>query len=312
MVRSALLLILCLWLAACGASGAPATRLVAAATPVLATPPLPLARLAPPGPALLGAGVRRVSEDDGARRFREPVVEPKQTRAVVLLYHGFDDGRGKLSVKSSAFERQLQWLEDNHVEVVSTSELLDFLEGRRWLPARVAVITIDDGRESVYRHAWPILERRGLRFTVGLPTGVLTRPGKARVMSWDQVRQMVASGLCEVASHGHMHRNLVQLEGQKLFEELTLSRRIVERETGRPPVAYFYPLGAFDRRAARQVQGAGYRAAFRASGAPVALASGSRFWLPRASVVYRQGGVIAQYFEAGFGDGAPSLRASLP
>ncbi|MCA9596232.1 MAG: polysaccharide deacetylase family protein [Myxococcales bacterium] len=298
-----------LFLLGCGGAVTPRTKLVATSPAVLPAPRVHLARLTPPGPARLGAGVRRLSAEPAARRFREPVVAPEHTRAIVLLYHGFDDGRDKLSVKSSAFERQLGWLADNHVEIVSTSELLDYLEGRRWLPERVAVITIDDGRRSVFRRAWPILARHGARFTVGLPTGVLSDPKNAPVMSWSEVRQMVASGLCEVASHGHMHRSLPKLEGKKLAEELNLSRRIIERETGRPPVAYFYPLGAFDRGAARQVERAGYRAAFRASGAPVTLGSGSRFWLPRASVVYRQGGVIAQYFDDAFADGAVARRA---
>jgi peptidoglycan/xylan/chitin deacetylase (PgdA/CDA1 family) len=234
-------------------------------------------------------------------RFHEPLAPREKTRAIVLLYHAFNRGAQQLSLKSSDFERQLEWMENNHVEIVSTSELLDFLEAKRDLPERVAVITLDDGLESVYRHAWPILKRHKTRFTLGLPTGMIEHPRGAPVMSWDQVREMVASGLCEVASHGHMHRRLKGLSGRLLHEEVELSRDLITERIGAPPVAYFYPLGAFDPASAKALRDAGYRAAFRASGAPIAAGSSSPMWLPRLTLFRGESWLtVANYFTPRF------------
>ncbi len=233
-------------------------------------------------------------------RFEQPLVEPEETRAVVLLYHAFDRGTAPLSVRSRNFEKQLRWLQAEKVEIVHTSELLEFLEGSRRLPKRVAVITIDDGLKSVFEKAWPILKQLSVKFTLGLPTGVMEDPKNAPVMTWDQVRVMTASGLCEIASHGHMHRRLVGLEGRRLFEELELSRQIIQRQLGSEPVAYFYPLGAYDTRSAGEVEKRGYRAGFRASGAPVALGASSSFWIPRTSVFHDDGAHIGYYFSQRF------------
>jgi peptidoglycan/xylan/chitin deacetylase (PgdA/CDA1 family) len=216
---------------------------------------------------------------------------------VVFLYHAFNRGAQPLSVRTRDFDAQLAWLEDNRVDVVSTSELLDFLEGQRALPARVAVIHIDDGLASVYSKAWPILKHRNVRFSVGIPTGMLEDPKNAPVMTWEHVREMVASGLCEVASHGHMHRRLVGLTGKRQWEELELSRDLIRERIGAPPVAYFYPLGAYDSLAASAAARAGYRAAFRATGAPIAAGAGSAFWLPRVSIFHGESaGVLSHYF----------------
>lgn len=269
----------------------------------LPRPPLPATRamaveapsVSPPEPALASAPT------PAQREFAEPVVPRSETRALVLLYHAFNRGAQPLSVRARDFDEQLGWLADNHVEIVSTSELLDFLEGKLALPARVAVISIDDGLASVYSKAWPILKRRQVRFTVGIPTGMLEDPQNAPVMTWEQVREMVASGLCEVASHGHMHRRLVNLSGKRRWEELELSRDLIRERVGAAPVAYFYPLGAYDPVSAEAVQKAGYRAAFRATGAPIAAGSGSHYWLPRVSIFHGEpAGVLAHYFRPKF------------
>jgi len=269
-----------------GPVAAPPTRTVASDPPRLSAPE-------PRGEPSPGPSARRT--------FAEPVVPRSETRANVLLYHAFNRGAQPLSVSTRDFEAQLAWLAEHRVEVVTTSELLDFLEGSLALPARVAVISIDDGLISVYSKAWPILKQRGVRFTIGLPTGMLEDPKNAPVMSWEQVREMVASGLCEVASHGHMHRRLVNLEGKRQWEELELSRDLIRERVGSPPVAYFYPLGAYDPPSAKAVQKAGYRAAFRATGAPIAAGAGSSFWLPRVSIFHGESaGVLSHYYGAKF------------
>lgn len=247
-----------------------------------------------PAPAASGAA----AAEPPRASFREPIAPRSETRVVVLLYHAFNRGPQPLSVRATDFDEQLGWLEDNHVEIVSTSELVSFVHGELDLPARAAVITIDDGLASVYEHAWPVLRRRGVKFTLGLPTGTLEEPKNAPVMTWAQVNEMVASGLCELASHGHLHRSLVNLSGPKLREEIELSAELIGERTGRAPVAYFYPLGAYDAHSSRALKGAGYRAAFRASGAPIAAGSGSPYWLPRVSVFHGEGGASLSRFFA--------------
>src|SRR4029077_11447061 len=121
------------------------------------------------------------------------------------------------------------------------------------------------GFQSVYAAAWPVFRARRTRFTVGLVTGLIEDPKNAPVMTWDEVREMTGSGLCEVASHGHMHRALAAFSGRLMTEEIELSRDLIREPLGRPPVAYFYPLGSFSPRTAHELSKAGYRAAFRAT-----------------------------------------------
>jgi len=226
-------------------------------------------------------------EKSAARVLEQPLVDPSETRALVLMYHSFDRGSADLTVDGWQLDRQLTWLRENDIEIVTTSELVSFLHGERKLPARVAVVTIDDGDKSVYKVAWPVLRKNKAPFTLGLPTKLMQENKKHRMLTWDQVREMVASGLCEVGSHGHEHKSIVHFSDARAKRELETSRDILERETGQRPVAYFYPLGSFDARTSEIVEKVGYRAAFKATGAPVARNCHSLYSIPRVGIIHR-------------------------
>ncbi len=66
--------------------------------------------------------------------------------------------------------------------------------------------------------------------------------GRALFMTWDQVRHLAASGMA-IGSHTHDHRRLASLMEEEQRRELAESRRILERELGRPVEALAYPFG---------------------------------------------------------------------
>ena len=211
----------------------------------------------------------------------------EQTRLLVLMYHTFNRGSGDLSVDDFQLENQLSWLASNHVEIVALSDVIRFLDGKITLPAKVAVITIDDGDKSVYKIAWPILQRHRAPFTLALPTKLMQENKRHRMLTWDQVREMKISGLCDVASHGHEHRSIVYLSDREALAQLEESKRILREQTGQEPSTFFYPLGAFDDRTSALVRKAGFAAAFKATGAPIASDCCDRYALPRVGIAHR-------------------------
>ncbi|MBX3181391.1 MAG: polysaccharide deacetylase family protein [Polyangiaceae bacterium] len=229
---------------------------------------------------------------DAGPRFREPVVDVGETRAVVLLYHGFDRGKDPLSVASRHFREQMVWLRENQVEAVWPSQLVRFLRGELRLPRRVAVITIDDGMASVYSKAWPILRELGVPFSLGITTALVEERHR-EAMRWPQIEEMLASGLVEIASHGHRHRGLANVSRRLLDEELERSRELLEQRLGVTPRVYYYPLGSLNSRVRDHVLSAGYEAAFTATGAPIAFGSAHLGAIPRTSVFY--GDTLGQF-----------------
>jgi peptidoglycan/xylan/chitin deacetylase (PgdA/CDA1 family) len=268
-------------LAACAAPPAPP-----------AIPPAPVAAIAPepdpepepepdPDPEPLVAAIAPAPAPPPPAL---PAPAPRaQVRAVVLVYHMLGSMESEMAVEPAAFEEQMRFLVDHGVPVVRTSELASFLEGARPMPERVAVIQLDDGHVSVRSRAFPVLARLGLPFTIALNTAALEEH-RREAMTWDAVREMLASGLCEIASHSHIHGHMERLTDARNRSEAELSRTVIEARTGVHPEAFVYPFGGHDERVRQTIEDAGYRLAFGVSGVP-ARADSPRFDVPRVGVM---------------------------
>lgn len=174
----------------------------------------------------------------------------------ILCYHRFvpgaGTGGGKMVVSAASFGAQLDWLARNDYHVVPLSRLSAFLRGRQALPKRTVVITIDDGYESVYRVALPLLRQYGFPATLFVYTDFVGAPD---ALSWSQLQDIAASGLVEVQAHSKSHRNLIERSAvdsdatyrQMLDVEARTPRELIERRLAQPVHAYAYPYGDADQ-----------------------------------------------------------------
>ena len=64
-----------------------------------------------------------------------------------------------------------------------------------------------------------------------------------RMMSWEEARTMVGSGLVTMGAHAVTHRNLKHLPIAEARHEIVESRRILERELGTTVDLFAYPFG---------------------------------------------------------------------
>jgi len=99
-------------------------------------------------------------------------------RLLVLSYHGVQDGslrRDALPqtfVSVTDFARQLQAIRQRY-HIIDAEALRSCLTGGPGLPPQSALITFDDGYESFYRLAQPVLESLGIRTVVFVSTRYL-------------------------------------------------------------------------------------------------------------------------------------------
>ena len=187
---------------------------------------------------------------------------------VILAYHKVQSRPelGGTWLTPRAFRRQMEVISSSGLPVLYLTDYLEAL-GRGGETGRGVVLTFDDGYESVYTGAWPVLRELGFPATVFLVTGSMGRPndwemplarGAFSHLSWDQAREMGADGLVRFGSHGVSHRELTALSDGELEEELRESRRAIAEELGRAPEAFCYPFGRFDQRVLRALREAGY------------------------------------------------------
>jgi len=124
------------------------------------------------------------------------------------------------------------------------------------------VLCFDDNTTGIYEFAFPELARRGYPFVVSAHTKYVgVRTGKSHC-TWEQLREMEASGLARVVSQTHTHPpDLRTLSDDALRREMRESKMRHEQNLLRTARFLTYPSGKWDGRVARTASEAGYRLA---------------------------------------------------
>jgi peptidoglycan/xylan/chitin deacetylase (PgdA/CDA1 family) len=176
------------------------------------------------------------------------LLQPKSAAsgATLLIYHRIDGSTSnELDLAPAAFARQIDLLAGH--DVVSLDAALDRLDAGDTTPS--VVLTFDDGFDDVYTNAWPLLRERALPFTIYLASAFMGRQMKwasststgepGHGLTWDQLREMVDSGLCTIGNHTHHHVRPEVLTAA----ELDACTAEIEAQLGVTPRHFTYPWG---------------------------------------------------------------------
>ncbi|MCL2689577.1 MAG: polysaccharide deacetylase family protein [Chitinispirillia bacterium] len=202
-----------------------------------------------------------------------------------LLLHSVDE-KPRLSMSSYSKERFrafLDYLENNNIESVTVGqhnscqfsvvgfqqnkELNNVENGDRH---KKIAITFDDGLQSFYDNAFPLLEEKNIKSTIFPVAGLVGKTGGWDVMG--RTSHMSAAMLREIAMKGHeigshslTHANLVWLGDDDLKKELCGSKAILEDITGIPVRSISFPFGSWNKRVWEMAKSVGYEyaAAYR-------------------------------------------------
>lgn len=196
-------------------------------------------------------------------------VRPGRDILPVLNYHAVDGDPSPTSLPPELFRMQMDILAIRGWRAVTFGEAVEILARHGPLPRRTAALTFDDGMETVFTAAFPVLKERGFKATVFLTTGtegnrvswerddsIKARP----LMSKDQVRALHEAGF-EIGGHTRTHPHLTECDDPALESEIAGNRDDVASITGSPPRTFAYPYGDHDDRVVEAVRRAGYAGA---------------------------------------------------
>lgn len=197
----------------------------------------------------------------------------------VLMYHFFYDakkgekGADNNWMEVSAFEEQMKYLSDNNYYFPTWSEVEDYIDGKKTLPQKSVVITIDDGDATFIKYAIPIIEKYKVKATSFVVT------------SWngDWLPKQYKSAKMDFQSHSHdMHRagangkgRFVNLSYQDALADVTKSKNIIGNCT-----IFCYPFGHYNENAIKVLKEAGYKLAFTTKAGRV-YPGANKYQLPR-------------------------------
>jgi peptidoglycan/xylan/chitin deacetylase (PgdA/CDA1 family) len=201
--------------------------------------------------------------------------------AVMVMYHRFGDARfPATNIRMDQFEAHLAELNAGGHTVLPLPQVLEAFRTGTPLPDKAVVLTVDDAWASVYRHAWPRLKALRLPFTLFVVTDETDRGGP-EMISWDQIRELAASGLVTIGTQGAAHPHMHQLTTAEIAADLARAKkRFAEELPGRSVDLIAWPYGEASADAIAAARKAGFTAGLgQHSG--VAWAGADRFTLPR-------------------------------
>lgn len=209
------------------------------------------------------------------------VCNSLQNGIPVLMYHFFYNENERTApdnnwLEISKFEEQIKYLAENDFYMASWEEVEEYIDGKITLPEKTVVITVDDGDDSFFELAVPVLQK----YNINATSFVIT--------SWYGHRANKKEKNVSYQSHSDsMHEGGANGKGvmlswsyEKIVEDLKKSNDIL----GGDATIFCYPFGQYNDTDMKALKDAGYKLAFTTESGRVYKGS-SKYKLPRVRIM---------------------------
>ncbi|MPM31073.1 hypothetical protein SDC9_77626 [bioreactor metagenome] len=137
----------------------------------------------------------------------------------IMMYHEIKPYKlGKDVISPYEFESDLKYLQANHYNTITMTQLINYVNGGELLPENPIILSFDDGYLSTYKYAFPLLKKYNAKIVfsiIGKNTDDFTRIPDDNLdyshVTWEQLNEMIDSGLVEVQNHTY---NLHSIKGR--------------------------------------------------------------------------------------------------
>lgn len=160
-----------------------------------------------------------------------------------------------LYVPAPELAEQMQALASAGFHAVTQQQLWRHWQKGAPLPVKPVVITFDNGYQSQYTNALPILRGHGWKAVENIQlTGL---PPSQGGLSQAQVRGLLAAGW-ELDTQGISHADLITLTPSELRYQVAVARETIQHRYHVPVNWFCYPSGHYDAAVIAAVKQAGY------------------------------------------------------
>jgi peptidoglycan/xylan/chitin deacetylase (PgdA/CDA1 family) len=212
---------------------------------------------------------RPVARNSGQARAKPPHTtvtgvatgKPGTASVPILMYHVINPPPPSapypgLYVPASEFAAQMQALKAAGWHAVTMDQLEAYWSrGVPLPPGKPIVLTFDNGYQSQYTNALPVLKQLGW---VGVENMQLTGlPPSQGGLTDSQVRGLIAAGW-ELDTQGISHADLIVLTPSELRYQVATARQLLRRRYEVPVNWFCYPSGHYNATVIAEVKSAGF------------------------------------------------------
>ncbi|MGN1092680.1 MAG: polysaccharide deacetylase family protein [Monoglobaceae bacterium] len=206
-------------------------------------------------------------EQEKLEQWRE---KKKNIKVPILLYHHITNDElteeNSISLISPYdFRLHMTAIKTNFTPI-SLRQYCEYVlcdDGSVDIPNNPIIITFDDGYSSNYELGYPILKELNIPATIFVVTdtvGAVAGEGKVNYshFTWEQAREMEASGLIEIQSHTVSHVKVDELNFAEQVRQLRKSKYDIEKNLGHKCDMIAFPYGHYDENVKRIAKNSGY------------------------------------------------------
>lgn len=168
----------------------------------------------------------------------------------VLMYHhvqpeavAVQRGQTGLTVDPAFFDQQMGYIASHGYTAITAEQLVMALRNHTPLPPKSIVVTLDDGYQDNFDYAYPIFQKYHLIGNLMVATGLLGGVGNNTYYTWDELKQMVDSGLIYTTDHTWSHYSMGSSTPDKDQYEILTAKQQLESHLGKSQTIFTYPYG---------------------------------------------------------------------
>lgn len=202
----------------------------------------------------------------------------------IVMYHNISQKHnklGKYTILDTQFEEDLKFLKERGYNTITLTQLIDYVHDGALLPEKPIIITFDDGYESFYVYAYPLLKKyqmKAVMSIVGEYTDKFSQIEDNNVdyshLNWSQINEMSDGGYVEIQNHTYnLHSITKERKGcvikkgeciddyeKELKADLEKLQKEILLFTGRKPNTVTYPYGNFCTESENIIKNMGFKA----------------------------------------------------
>ena len=249
-----------------------------------------------------------------------------KTQLPVVMYHQLTKNinrTGAYCITLGQFENDLKFLQSKGYNTIDTEQLISHVRSGTPLPEKPIIITFDDGYETVYSYAAPLLEEYGMcavASVVGSFADLYTAANDHTLsysyMTWDQIAELSRGNTIEIQNHSYdLHKTdkagrhgaqkvsteTVSEYSAFLNDDIGRMQKLLTEKTGKRAIAFTYPFGSYSKESKQIIKAMGFDAAFVCEERINLIDTDDTEWLYRIGRYNRPHGMTSAEFFAKMG-----------
>ena len=158
------------------------------------------------------------------------------------MYHRFNESKyPSTNIQMNVFKEQVNIIKKSGYKFLNPNNFHKIYDKEKL--EKTILLSVDDGYNSFYQHAWPYLKNNQIPFLIFISTEAV---GKKGYMGWKEIKEIEKYDYVTIGNHSHSHDYLVNFSYDEFKKDIEKSIKIFEDNLGYNPKFFSYPFGEWD------------------------------------------------------------------